>query len=123
MCSPENLDVKDGISLLSLKHHLLLSYLQSLVLVAARRVVGDSLNERAPPVQPFVAESREARGNHPGDLVDSMIENRIVLEKVEVLEGKMRYQLEKLVRLADEPAKTSVADGQFFFPVSKSLSY
>ncbi|KAF8969962.1 hypothetical protein BDZ97DRAFT_1653380 [Flammula alnicola] len=106
--SPQNLDVTSGISLLSLKHHLLLSYLQSLVLVAARRVVGDSLSERAPPTQQFGAKDRDARGSHAGDLIDSMIENRIVLEKAEVLESKMRYQIEKLVRIAAEPAQSNV---------------
>ncbi|KAF9483881.1 hypothetical protein BDN70DRAFT_798866 [Pholiota conissans] len=112
----QNLDVTDGISLLSLKHHLLLSYLQSLVLVAARRVVGDSLGERSPPGHPFGAKERDARGSHAGDLVDSMIENRIVLEKVEVLESKMRYQIEKLVRIADEPAQTkTVTDDPLAF--------
>lgn len=82
-------------------------------------MLGDSLSERTPPAQPFGARDREARGSNPGDLVDAMIEDRIALEKVEVLEGKMRYQIEKLVRIADEPAKASaVADGKsscFFF--------
>lgn len=82
------------------------------MLVAARRVVGDSLSERTPPSQPFGHKERDARGSHAGDLVDSMIENRIVLEKVEVLESKMRYQIEKLVRIADEPAQTkTVTEG------------
>lgn len=85
------------------------------MLVAARRVVGDSLGERSPPSQPFGARDRDVRGNHAGDLVDSMIENRLVLEKVEVLESKMRYQIEKLARIADEPAQTkTVVDGTQF---------
>ncbi|KJA27558.1 hypothetical protein HYPSUDRAFT_63240 [Hypholoma sublateritium FD-334 SS-4] len=107
--SPQALDAADGISLLSLKHSLLLSYLQSLVLVAARRVLGDSLTERTPPAQPFGARDRGPRGACPGDLVDAMIEDRIVLEKVDVLESKMRYQIEKLVRIADGPASAPAA--------------
>ena len=105
------MDVSNGISLLSLKHHTLLFYLQSLVLVAARRTLGDSLAARSNPPQSFSSISRSVRGNHSGDLVDSIIENRIVLEKIELLESRMRYQIEKLVRIADEP--TPRTDGKF----------
>ena len=45
-----------------------------------------------------------------GDLVDSMIEGRIVLEKINVLEGRMRYQIEKLVRAAEDTSQ-GVVDG------------
>ncbi|THH10007.1 hypothetical protein EW145_g1626 [Phellinidium pouzarii] len=97
-------DTKDGISLLSLKHHIMLSYLQSLVLLSAHRVVGHTLVDRSSTnqQQPFSTAERAPRGSQPGDLVDSMVENRIVLEKVKALESKMKYQIEKLVRLAEE---------------------
>jgi U3 small nucleolar ribonucleoprotein protein LCP5 len=44
-----------------------------------------------------------------------MVESRIVLEKVKALESKMRYQIEKLVRLAKEsPANAEdVMNGMF----------
>ncbi|EMD34424.1 hypothetical protein CERSUDRAFT_117295 [Gelatoporia subvermispora B] len=95
-------DTKHGISLLSLKHHLMLSYLQSLALVSARRGLGESLSERSPPSAPFSAPTRGARGSGVGDRVDSMIEARVVLEKIKVLEGRMKYQIDKLVRVAEE---------------------
>jgi U3 small nucleolar ribonucleoprotein protein LCP5 len=42
-----------------------------------------------------------------------MIEGRIVLEKIKLLESKMRYQIEKLVQLAvDEPSGDKVINGQ-----------
>ena len=109
-----DLDTKDGISLLSLKHHLLLSYLQSLVLVSSHRALGHTLDDRSPPAQPFSSVDRDARGSGAGDLVDSMVEGRVVLEKIKVLEGRMRYQIEKLVRVAEEvPSSSSqnVIDG------------
>jgi U3 small nucleolar ribonucleoprotein protein LCP5 len=110
------MDMKDGISLLSLKHHLLLSYLQSLVLLSARRATGDSLTERTPASSPFSTVDREARGSGAGDLVDSMIEGRVVLEKIKVLESRMRYQIEKLVRFADElPSGKDVVEGVSFY--------
>ncbi|KAG1790888.1 uncharacterized protein HD556DRAFT_667889 [Suillus plorans] len=100
--SEDDMDMTHGISLLSLKHHLLLSYLQSLVLLSARRATGDSLTERTSNMSPFSTVDREARGSGAGDLVDSLIEGRVVLEKINVLESRMRYQIEKLVRVAEE---------------------
>ncbi|KAG6850530.1 hypothetical protein H0H93_012146 [Arthromyces matolae] len=96
------LDFKDGISLLSLKHHSLLMYLNSLVLLSSRRAIGHSLNIRAPPDLPFSSSGRPCRGHGSGDLVDSMLEGRAILEKIRVLETRMRYQIEKLLRVAEE---------------------
>ena len=99
---PTELDSRDGISLLSLKHHLMLSYLQSATLLIARRGLGHSLADRHPPGAPFASSSRPTRGDQAGDLVDHMVEDRLVLEKIKVLEGRMRYQIEKLVRVATD---------------------
>jgi U3 small nucleolar ribonucleoprotein protein LCP5 len=111
MNSRQTLNMKSGISLLSLKHHLLLSYLRSLILVSSGRALGNDLNGRSTPTQPFSTKDRDARGSQMGDLVDSMIENRTVLEKIDVLEAKMRYQIDKLVRIAEEPS-TIPTDGK-----------
>ncbi len=111
----QNVDMSDGISLLSLKHQVFISYLRSLVLVSSRRLLGDSLLERSPPKLPFSDQNRDRRGSQAGDLVDAMIEGRIVLEKIDALDSKMRYQIEKLVRLADEPAQgTDATEGNKF---------
>ncbi len=108
-----DLDFEDGVSLLSLKHHLLLSYMQSLVLLHSHRVLGHSLTVRSPPPEPFNSRERGRRGANAGDLVDSMVEGRVVLEKIKLLEGKMRYQIEKLVQLAAEgPSDEKVINGQ-----------
>jgi U3 small nucleolar ribonucleoprotein protein LCP5 len=90
-----------------------------LVLVTARRALGDSLTARTSPPQSFSSADRGIRGNNSGDLIDTIIENRIVLEKLELLESKMRYQIEKLVRIADEP--TQRIDGKLF-PIGHELS-
>ncbi|KAG6854606.1 hypothetical protein C0991_004208 [Blastosporella zonata] len=58
------------------------------------------------------AQERHHRGIGAGDLVDSMVEGRVVLEKIRTLEARMRYQIEKLVRVAEESDKTSnLVDG------------
>lgn len=87
--------------------------MQSLVLLHAHRVLGHSLISRSPPSVPFNSSERDKRGADAGDLVDSMIEGRTVLEKIKLLESKMRYQIEKLVQLAaEEPADDNVVNGQ-----------
>ncbi|KAI6038461.1 hypothetical protein EDC04DRAFT_2868454 [Pisolithus marmoratus] len=114
--SSDATDTTDGISLLSWKHHLMLSYMQSLVLLCARRVIGDSMEDRTPPSDPFSTTDRDSRGSGIGDLIDSMIEGRVVLEKIRVMESRMRYQIEKLVRIADEPSKAVTEDPLAFRP-------
>ncbi|KAG9127658.1 hypothetical protein FRC07_011244 [Ceratobasidium sp. 392] len=96
------LDTTAGISLLSLKNNVMLSYIHSLALLSSHRVLGHSLLDRAPPSQPFGTLDRPARGGDAGDLVDTMVEDRIVLEKTKVLEARMKYQIDKLVRLAQD---------------------
>jgi len=121
--SSSDLDTKDGISLLSLKHHLMLSYLQSLVLLTSRRALGHTLAERTPPSASFSVPDRPARGSGVGDRIDSMVEARLVLEKIKVLEGRMQYQIEKLVRVAEAPAANQnvVNDPLAFRPNPEAL--
>jgi U3 small nucleolar ribonucleoprotein protein LCP5 len=103
--------------LLSLKTHTLLSYVHALALLAAHRALpapSSSLASHTPPARPFSDPDRPARGTNAGDLVDVCIERRIVLEKIKILESRMRYQMDKLVKLAheDEHSKADVLDGR-----------
>lgn len=99
---PEASNVKDGISLLSMKNLTLMSYLHSLTLLSSHRVLGHSLLDRSPPSEPFASSSRKARGSDAGDLVDSLVEGRAILEKAKNLEVKMKYQIDRLVRMAKD---------------------
>ncbi|KAF7985020.1 hypothetical protein HWV62_10022 [Athelia sp. TMB] len=110
-----DLDTKEGISLLSLKHHLMLSYLQSLTLLSSHRALGHAVDDRSPPTQSFSSADREARGSGAGDLIDYMVEGRVVLEKIKVLEGRMRYQIEKLVRVAEGSSSQNIIDDPLAF--------
>jgi len=122
---PEGSNHKDGISLLSLKNHVLMDYLHSLVLLSSQRILGHSLLDRTPPSESFASSSRGPRGSDAGDLVDSLVESRAVLEKVKTLETRMRYQIDKLVRIAREAPNAQskdVIDGQIFLhPVAFHL--
>ncbi|XP_006458444.1 hypothetical protein AGABI2DRAFT_190725 [Agaricus bisporus var. bisporus H97] len=106
--SPQNLDMKEGISLLSIKHHTLISYIRSLTLLSSRRMLGHTLSTREQPTAAFSTTDRGVRGSGAGDLVDSMIEGRIVLEKTRALENKLKYQIDKLVKLAREPENANI---------------
>ncbi|GAA5990721.1 hypothetical protein JCM10908_003206 [Rhodotorula pacifica] len=82
----DDLDYSSGISLLSLKNHLLLSYLQHLVALFSLKLSSRSLTG-----------SEEASG-----VVTHLVKLRVVLEKIAPLEQKLKYQIEKLVRKADQ---------------------
>ena len=78
-------DTKDGISLLSLKHHLMLSYCQALVLLSSHRILGHALSSSGDAsssretLKSFGTSDRGNRGSEPSDLVNALIEKRISL--------------------------------------------
>lgn len=84
--------------------------MQSWTLLSAHRLLGHSLKSRSRPPEPFTAQQRSARGAEAGDLVDTLVEDRVVLEKIRQLESKMRYQIEKLVKIATEEEERTEAD-------------
>lgn len=81
--------------------------------MSCHRIVGHSLLDRDPPSQSFASIERDTRGGDAGDLVDHAIETRAVLEKSKALESRMKYQIDKLVRLAEGAPATdqNIAEG------------
>ena len=77
-------------------------------------------------MEPFSSITRGVRGSDAGDLVDSMVETRVILEKIKALESRMKYQIEKLIRVAQEPPSSQlhIIDGNsifiFYFALSSS---
>lgn len=70
-----------------------------MTLLSTYRLLGHRLHTRTRPEELFSDPQRKRRGHDAGDLVDVLLEDRIVLEKMKQLESKMRYQIQKLVRL------------------------
>lgn len=73
-------NTEKGVSLLELKFHMLLCYLIDLVYVVLLKTEGKSINGSS--------------------AVQRLVETRIVLEKIRPLDQKLRYQIDKLVRIA-----------------------
>jgi U3 small nucleolar ribonucleoprotein protein LCP5 len=93
---------------LSLKNLALLSYIHHLVHIASLRLKGTSLQ----------SSSDDASGGGPSALVHELVRLRVVLEKIRPLEKKLRYQVEKLVRKANDSGdrhveEEDVANGMF----------
>jgi U3 small nucleolar ribonucleoprotein protein LCP5 len=90
---------KAGISLLDVKNDLLLSYLQNLVFLILLKL-------RQRNVEPELPE-----GNGLDDaVVKKLVELRVYLEKgVRPLEGRLKYQIDKVLRAADDLARTSAS--------------
>lgn len=92
---------QDGISLLDVKNELLLSYLQNLVfliLVKLRKTKqGDS-------------NGSDGKTRVNDEVVKKLVELRLYLEKgVRPLEDKLRYQIEKVMRAADDAERNEKA--------------
>lgn len=52
-----------------------------------------------------------------------MIESRLVLEKIKILESKMRYQIEKLVRVAEDSTENALDGTCTVFPRYGAISH
>jgi U3 small nucleolar ribonucleoprotein protein LCP5 len=92
---------------------MLLSYIHALSLITAHRVLTgprSSLSQHTPPPGPYSSVTRPARGADAGDLVDACIDFRVVLEKIRPMESQMRYQIDKLVKLAHQPSEAAQKD-------------
>jgi U3 small nucleolar ribonucleoprotein protein LCP5 len=91
----------DGISLLNTKNELLLAYLQNLAFLIILKLRNEHIQSTTGIEKP---------ANKPTDqihqrVVEKLVELRIYLEKgVKPLESRLRYQIDQVVRAADESA-------------------
>ncbi|KAI1474586.1 hypothetical protein F4774DRAFT_325784 [Daldinia eschscholtzii] len=87
---------KDGVSLLDVKNELLLSYLQNLVFLILLKIRNAKKNASGTP-----NESRES--DLSDAVVKKLVELRLYLDKgVRPLEEKLQFQLDKILRAADD---------------------
>ncbi|KAL1634809.1 hypothetical protein SLS58_010552 [Diplodia intermedia] len=105
---------KDGISLLDVKNELLLSYLQNLVFLILLKLRNNSeKTKKAAGAGGGGNEEEEGKEDvdvDVDDVVKKLCELRLYLEKgARPLEGKLKYQIDKVVRAADDAARAEEA--------------
>lgn len=89
----------DGVSLLNVKNELLLSYLQNLVFLILLKI----RNART--------EKSLDNESAPNEVVEKLVELRLYLEKgVRPLEDKLRFQLDKILRSAEDAERNAQRD-------------
>lgn len=92
---------KDGISLLDVKNELLLSYLQNLVFLILVKIRKSKQGD---------SSDSDNDSNLDDEVVKKLVELRLYLEKgVRPMEDKLRYQIEKVLRAADDSERNAKA--------------
>ena len=102
-------EYSNGISLLGLKNDLLLSYMHNITLLALARLHGKSLTAASVGTGSGNGEQEETPASSVSSgsnrvrklLVERMVQERVVLEKVKPLEVRLRYQIDKLIKKAE----------------------
>ena len=93
----------DGISLLDIKTELFLSYLQNLVFLIIIK-----LRNRSEHSNTLTTQVHGSENNFDDKVVKKLVELRIYLEKgVRPLEGRLKYQIDKILRAADSAVRDS----------------
>ena len=106
---------KNGLSLLDVKNELLLSYLQDLVFLILVK-----LRQSRHGAQKTRTDSDKGISDMGDAVVNRLVQLRLYLEKgVRPLEDKLRYQIEKVLRAADDSEQNEMATQS---PASKRQS-
>lgn len=114
---------KDGISLLDVKNELLLSYLQNLVFLILLKLRNNTNKKSTTAGDADDEEDEEDAGQLGDAVVKKLCELRLYLEKgARPLEGKLKYQIDKVVRAADDAARAEAAQQQQSAAASKKTS-
>lgn len=109
----------DGISLLDTKNELLLSYLQNLVLLIILKL-RDVSTSRSDGTNVDQWNHTQEAGGIREEVVKKLVDLRVYLEKgVKPLEGRLRYQIDKVVRAAEEDVAKNAASAQPDIQLSK----
>jgi U3 small nucleolar ribonucleoprotein protein LCP5 len=103
---------KDGISLLDVKNELLLSYLQNLVFLILLKLRDYNSKE---------SDDEDETQKLDNAVVRKLVEMRVYLEKgVRPLEARLKYQIDKVLRAADDAARATLPPSRG--PIKKSTA-
>ncbi|KAI1334440.1 hypothetical protein F5Y15DRAFT_289646 [Xylariaceae sp. FL0016] len=96
---------QNGVSLLDVKNELLMSYLQNLVFMIILKIRNAKRNTST--------DSTESESDLTDTVVQKLVELRLYLEKgVRPLEEKLRFQLDKILRAAEDADRIQQADNE-----------
>ena len=96
---------QEGISLLDTKSEILLSYLHNLVFLIIFQ-----LKELSTKQAHSSAEQKTADGSPRDEIVRKLVELRVFLDRgVRPLEGRLKYQIDKVVKAAEDAERTEHA--------------
>ncbi|KAI1493520.1 hypothetical protein F5X96DRAFT_666728 [Biscogniauxia mediterranea] len=100
----------DGVSLLDVKNELLLSYLQNLVFLILLKIRNAKANGARSDSDSTNARGEDAASDLSDTVVKKLVELRLYLDKgVRPLEEKLRFQLDKILRAAEDADRSEQA--------------
>jgi len=109
---------KDGISLFDTKNELLLSYLQNLVFLVIIKLRNGTHGSEMNGTSNADTEYRIG-----DEVVKKLVELRVYLEKgIKPLEGRLKYQIDKVLRASDDAARNAVQKSNGTAPVQKAAN-
>ncbi|ORX83475.1 hypothetical protein BCR32DRAFT_266946 [Anaeromyces robustus] len=97
----ENFELSKGISFLDVKYNVMLSYIINLSYYFMLKLDGQKIE------------------NHP--VIEQLIKERTILEKMKPLELKLKYQIDKLVKMANGSISTELQDPLQYKPNPKNM--
>lgn len=102
-----------GVSLLNVKNELLLSYLQNLAFLILLKIRNARDDDK---------KSADDQSDLSSDVVEKLVELRLYLEKgVQPLEDKLRFQLDKILRTAEDAERSAHRD-QNSEPINEAVA-
>ncbi|KZF25182.1 hypothetical protein L228DRAFT_243976 [Xylona heveae TC161] len=108
---------KDGISLLDTKNELLLSYLQNLVFLIILKI------RDIPSQTNGATNGADDQASFRDNAVKKLVELRVFLERgVRPLEGRLKYQIDKVLRAADDATRTAAQNTRDIAPAKASIN-
>ncbi|KAI1638680.1 hypothetical protein F4809DRAFT_240639 [Biscogniauxia mediterranea] len=100
----------DGVSLLDVKNELLLSYLQNLIFLILLKIRNAKANGARSDSDSTNARGEDAASDLSDTVVKKLVELRLYLDKgVRPLEEKLRFQLDKILRAAEDADRSEQA--------------
>lgn len=106
----DSLDMSAGLSLLLVRPQILLASLQNLVITLALNLSGTPISEGV--LHPFGEIEHLRSGAIAEELYGELAVCQEVMDKVRGMEGKLEYQIKKLMALAEEKVLDEEEEGR-----------